>query len=299
MNNDEKKVSDALDDIFGSDFLEIDAVEEKKVDNETYLNEDDQAKKETFFNANLENKNLFDKENLTVINSASDTDIKPMSTEDIVKSMESSNTKDFNSSNIYDKPLEDKLEDTQPIIIDKNIDNKNNEEKKQDINYKKIIIYLSIGIVIGIIFFIIFMNIFVNKEKSTYCYYKAENNDFKLTDEYTIIFKQNKLIYIKGNYNYLAKTEEFKSQLEFIRKEKIPIIVNSNGMPGFTHIYEQSDSEIKILSYYDMSLIDYKVVDKNDDKAKPLSYINLKSNVTYKKLVDKLEKDGYKCTPSK
>ena len=90
-----------------------------------------------------------------------------------------------------------------------------------------------------------------------------------------------------------------QNQIEYIKDEKLPVIVNSNGMSGFTHIYEIGEDTLKISSYYDILSIDFSLVDKNDNKSNPISYVNLKSNTTYKDLKEDLEKNGYKCTPSK
>ena len=44
-----------------------------------------------------------------------------------------------------------------------------------------------------------------------------------------------------GKYKYTALTDEYKQQIEYVKNEKLPAIVNSNGMDGFTYIYEASD----------------------------------------------------------
>ena len=44
---------------------------------------------------------------------------------------------------------------------------------------------------------------------------------------------------------------------------------------------------------------DSNIIDKNDNKKNPLSYVNINSKTTYKSLIEYFEKNGYKCTKSK
>ena len=70
-------------------------------------------------------------------------------------------------------------------------------------------------------------------------------------------------------------------------------------MDGFTYIYEASDDYFLVSSYLDITKFDFNIIDKNDNKKNPLSYVNINSKTTYKSLIEYFEKNGYKCTKSK
>ena len=277
MNNNEKKVDDALSDIFDTDFLEINVDNEKKdfnLDgNKTSLEEskiklNDDKKTDNFTYNVYEDK--------TSIN------------DEFIKTQESKIEIDNSKTNLEENNIKIEQED---LLHTEKTSSKNNN--------KKLLIFIIVGILIGIVVVFYIVKTFLNVEKKTYCSYEASDTGFKLTDEYVITHKGNKITYVEGTYVYTALNDEFKSQIEIIKNEKLPVIVNSNGMAGFTHIFEESENYIKISSYYDTMLFDFSIVDKNDDKLKPISYINLKSDVTYKKLQQSLQEDGYKCTVSK
>ena len=113
-----------------------------------------------------------------------------------------------------------------------------------------------------------------------------------------ITYLGDEIIYIEGIYSYKTIPENIK-QLDKIREDKIPVIVNSNGMDGFTHIFEVGDTLFKAYSYYDYELINFELVDKNDQNKSPISYINIDSSKSYRKMKKDLENRGFKCINSK
>lgn len=184
--------------------------------------------------------------------------------------------------------LENKQEE-----IENNLNNKNDDELR-----KKILLYFLIGMVLGLILLYFVIKYFNNKEYLVNCSYEAEDFGYKITDEYKIKYKNNKILYVEGSYIYTVKTDDYKKQIEFIKKEKLPIIINSNGMKGFTYVYEESETFFKMQAYLDFSLFDYSKINKLDQKKIPISTFGIESN-NYKKLKEKLEKTGYICTLSK
>lgn len=173
-----------------------------------------------------------------------------------------------------------------PIIVDD--DTSSNEVNKKGLIYILVFIFVLV-VITAIILYI------TNSEKIITCTYNANDKGYKIIDEYVLVHKSNNLTYIQGEYIYEALNDEYKEQLSFVKEDKMPVIINSNGMPGFTHVYEAGDSYIKVYSYYDMTEIDFKKVDKINQKTTPVSYLKLKSTTTYKNLKTKLEKDGYVC----
>lgn len=279
MNDEEKNVNDALSNFFENDFLEINIDNDKEnIIKEKINHNDNITENEDFHNNELQlSDNKIDNVNLFLNDYSKQNEI------------DDSKTTEFNYN--FNEEYKEKENDTK--------EQENNVLDRKNTNYKKILLCFLIGFIIGGIIIFLIVNYVSNVERKTNCSFEAKDKNFKNTDEYTITYKGNKINYVEGIYTYIALTDDFKSQIEYIKEEKIPIIINSNGMPGFTHIYESSDNYLKILSYYDVMLFDFNVVDKNDNKATPISYIELKSDVTYKKLVESLEKNGYKCTQSK
>lgn len=286
--NNDNNVKQALDDIFGSDFIEIDSNNNAKNNNDDYFNispnEDDSSdindnitindNEENIDSNNIENTDNNISENTTILN-------------DDVKA-------DNDSLVIENEPDEVSAQtNIETNNVDNNIRKVNNKYSK-----KNIILYFVIGFLLGLILVFAILKNSVNKEKVINCSYKLSNKGFIVTDEYKITYKNKNISYIEGTYKYTSLTEEYKPQVEVIKEQKLPVIINSNGMSGFTHLYEISDTYLTVNSYYDFSLIDFNIVDKNDNKTTPISYLNFNSSTTIDSLKNDLIKQKYNCVNS-
>lgn len=256
MNNSDKNLKDALEDIFGDDFIEIDT-------------------------------NTLTSDNLSDVNERflfTDKD-EILSTNNDIKN----------------------LEPVKEVEIKEDKNNINNQ--KSDINDNKVIykkprgkhklIIGIISIIILIICLFIFINHLKNKTRIKTCKFSINAKEYTVSEEYKITYKNNKLLYVDGIYKYNALTEEFKSQVDYIKQDKLNVLVNSNGMPGFTYIYELDTDSFKISSYLDFNLIEFDKVDKIDQKNVPLSYFNINSKLTRKKLIENLEDKYFICNKTK
>ncbi len=211
--------------------------------------------------------------------------------------------KDTNDDNLTNTSLNIPNISSSEIIAPTSLDKENKiqetTEKDNDISYKKIILYFLIGFVLGFILIYIIVNFVLNKEKTINCSYSANDLGYKITDEYKIKYKNNTILKVDGSYIYTAKTEEYKSQIEYIKNEKIPVIINSNGMKGFTYLYEVSDSYFKVNSYLVYDLFEFDKINKIDQKNMPISYFKITSDKSVKKLKNELINKGYTCNLSK
>lgn len=211
--------------------------------------------------------------------------------------------KDTNDDNLTNTSLNIPNISSSEIITPTSLDKENNiqetTEKDNNISYKKIILYFLIGFVLGFILIYIIVNFVLNKEKTINCSYSANDLGYKITDEYKIKYKNNTILKVDGSYIYTAKTEEYKSQIEYIKNEKIPVIINSNGMKGFTYLYEVSDSYFKVNSYLVYDLFEFDKINKIDQKNMPISYFKITSDKSVKKLKNELINKGYTCNLSK
>lgn len=211
--------------------------------------------------------------------------------------------KDTNDDNLTNTSLNIPNISSSEIIAPTSLDKENNiqetTEKDNNISYKKIILYFLIGFVLGFILIYIIINFVLNKEKTINCSYSANDLGYKITDEYKIKYKNNTILKVDGSYIYTAKTEEYKSQIEYIKNEKIPVIINSNGMKGFTYLYEVSDSYFKVNSYLVYDLFEFDKINKIDQKNMPISYFKITSDKSVKKLKNELINKGYTCNLSK
>ena len=178
------------------------------------------------------------------------------------------------------------------------VDKKSKNKNKKSINIFSILLIGLIIIILGLIA-VYLPGYLENKEYVVNCSYSASVKGYKITDEYKITYKKDKIEYLDGKYKYTALTDEYKQQIEYVKNEKLPAIINSNGMDGFTYIYEASDDYFSVDSYLDITKFDFNTIDKNDNKKNPLSYVNINSKTTYKSLIEYFEKNGYKCTKSR
>lgn len=211
--------------------------------------------------------------------------------------------KDTNDDNLTNTSLNIPNISSREIIAPTSLENENNiqeaTEKYNNISYKKIVLYFLIGFMLGFILIYIIVNFVLNKEKTINCSYSANDVGYKITDEYKIKYKNNTILKVDGSYIYTAKTEEYKSQIEYIKNEKIPVIINSNGMKGFTYLYEVSDSYFKVNSYLDYDLFEFDNINRIDQKNMPISYFKITSDKSVKKLKNELINKGYTCNLSK
>lgn len=305
-------VEKALEDLFGESLDEEEVKKEKplfsdgndKVVVPVFTDKDDNVleNKNNDINENMIDSlirdNALDEEMLdTSVNNIKDLKDDMINKEDIAPSVKTLNNSAIEEENV---PISNNLG------MKKSEAAKENESKDKNNNSLKIdfsklntkFVFLSV-IALAFIIFIAVILYNTNKESKVSCSYDASDVGYKTHDEYLVSHRSNNITYIHGTYTYTAKTDEFKNQINIIKEEKIPVIVNSNGMEGFTHTYEISDNQISVFSYYDFTKIDFKKVDKNDDKITPISYVNFKSTTTYDKLIQNLKKSGYKCTSSK
>ena len=147
------------------------------------------------------------------------------------------------------------------VDLDKEVDRIIKENPEEPINNKKIILFIILGFILGFITIFLISNHMNNQEKSINCSYEIEDTGYKTTDEYKITYAGGKILKIYGIYKYKAKNEEFEKQIDYIKDEKIPVIINSNGMPGFTYLYEIGTDVIEIVCYLVFSDVDCNVID--------------------------------------
>ena len=207
---------------------------------------------------------------------------------------------DFNNENVTEdnKLINDNNQDEDNLVYNNEVDNTYSvpvEAEKEHLDNNKKLLYLIIGAIVIAILIIVLCIININCEKKTNCSYTFEDKNFKITDNYEIKYKKDKIIYVNGNYNYVAKTKEYQNQINNIRLEKIPAMVNSNAMKGFTYILNEENDAFQMKSSLDFTSFDYDEISKVDQKTKPISYFEIDSNLTYKKLKDILKKQGYSC----
>lgn len=234
------------------------------------IKEEDNDKVLNFMPNNFDNKDKntsldesFDKENKDDLNDIVNTNLEPASDEDITSSYESYNT---------------------PVETESNTPKKNNK-----------MLYLILGAIFVSILIVVLCILSINCEKKTSCSYAVDDSNYKITDTYEIKHKKNKILYVNGKYAYEAKTKDFENQISIIRQEKIPAMVNSNAMKGFTYILDEGNDRFSITSSLDFTSFDYNEISKIDQKTKPISYFEIDSNLTYEKLKNILENQGYTC----
>lgn len=264
MDNKDKDLKSALDDIFGDDFIEIDT--SSKIDDKNFVIDED-----------LENNIYSDKDEIV--------------------------NQEFNNTILVAEEKENKLVEETPIM-DKEEESvtieepKENKDSKKKRNNKKIIFIIGTLLVALILILTLIYFIFGIKRTIT-CSSSVEDTGYKYSDIYKITYKKNKIIYVESNYEYMALNKEYEDQIEYIRDEKIPVIINSNGMPGFTYIYESSDNFFKVKGYLDFTLFKMNEINKIDQDMMPISYFKINNKTTYKSLRKDLEKQGFTCTYKK
>ena len=277
MNDKEKSVEKALDDIFGSDFLEIDVnSNQSDIGNESAESKEDRLTSEVDSAIdNIVNNEVTNNVVANEVDSAIDNNVNNEITSNKITNEVEIENEDNNVKTHYE---------TIPI---------ENESKR--FNFKLNRVYVMPIIIILLIVVPSLIYLYINMVKKEVCTYNAIDIGYKIKDKYEITYKKNKLIYIKSTYSYNALTDEFKKQVKYIKEEKLPIIINSNGVPGFTYVYDVSDNEFKVSGYIDFTLIDFKKIDNNDFTRKPLSYFKVNSTSTYKSFTKNLKDNGFVC----
>ncbi|MBQ9013807.1 MAG: hypothetical protein IJ094_09730 [Bacilli bacterium] len=255
MDNKDKDVKSALDELFGSDFIEIDVNKEEKSNN-------------------IINDDLFD----DIINS----DIKK-DDQDIINTNKKEENNKLNT--LEEKNTNNNFVPNYVTTIQK---------KKENNKFNKLYLLLILIVVIAISIFFVYILYF--NERTIKCVSKAMDVGYKYSDEYKIKHKGNKITYLYSSYKYTALNDDYKREIEVIKNEKLPILLNSNGMDGFTYTYESTDEYFKINGYIDFEKINFKSVDKLNQDLVKISFYKINSKLTYKDLKKSLEKDGYTCT---
>lgn len=279
MEEKDDDIKRAIDDIFGDDIIEIDTSNDDLNEN---FNDDEE------FN-NVAKTSMENINNLSNIN-------------DNYSNESINNLNDINSN--Y---LNDSVNTLDDISADE-VNNDFNEEeylnedfvpngKKQSKPFDiKTLIYFTLGFLVLIVVIYAAISYANKREKIIKCSYEAEDVGYKVTDWYKIKYKNNNILYVEGEYNYIAKTNEYKGQIPYIKNEKIPVIINSNGMKGFTYIYETNESLFKVLTYLDYELFDYDRISNIDQSVFPISYFKINTNRSLSDLIKDLERKDYVCT---
>lgn len=253
MKKKDENVKEALDEIFGDDFIELDA---ESLDNE---------------NAPLIDRAVF-----------KDFELEEEQEEKLAENtVPTNNTKNI-SSNIQDKnilPAKDNI--------------KTNHQKKI-INTRMIILTIILIILVLIIGIGIYIGIFGIK-RNTVCKLIASDTGYNFSDVYTITYQKNIIKKIKSTYIYNATDDEFKNQVKYVKESKIPVVINSNGISGFTYVVEENDELFKVDGYLDFEQINFKELDTQDFQLFPITYKKINSKTTYKSFVNSLKKEGYSC----
>lgn len=167
----------------------------------------------------------------------------------------------------------------------------------KNLDFKTVILILLLCILASMIMVFFLTKNETAEENSFVCYKKIQTNDYDSTDEYILNHSKDKLTYVSGTYVYHAKTENAINNINAIKEDKLNVIINSNGIDGFTHTYEEGENSVLINSYYDMELIDFSKIKK--DEIKKLSYLKLTPKMKASDLRKLLENEGYTCTKGK
>lgn len=302
MDDDKKDVEHALDDIFDGDFIDKETDDVKNYDsfnNTSSISFVDSSKEDIkkieqkeeksndvnlLFNNIEEEKEKIESnvDNSNIVSEVSNNEKKEEITYNkvIVKRKKKKNTK----QEIVKKEKKENL--FKKLIFKRKLKNKDDKN-----GTKKFVIIM--GSVIAImILFIISYNIFF-KVKTVNYYYSAKLKEYKIIDKYQITKKGNKILSVIGTYKYEVLNDSYKDQLLYIKEEKLPVIINSNSMPGFTYLYEETDKSLSVDSYLDFTKFEYDKINKIDQKKKPISYFKISDKLTYKKFRKYLENKGY------
>lgn len=302
MNEQDKDVEHALDDIFNGDF--IDKENKDEVVNEVKNKIEEPEKYDPFTNnssisfkdsnndeiENLNNKPKVDSSIYSFIHKQSDDndnslDIETENSEINIISNDEDNSKietTYTNNDIHLNSHELKINES------------NNMDNKVTVHNKKRLIILCV--ILFIMILIVIFYLLLNKEKSTTCVYEADVKEYKIRDEYQITSKKNEVLYAIEYYLYEVKDDSFKEQLELIKHEKAPVVNNSNGLSGFTNFrFDYSDDYLDIGMVYDFTKFNYEEINKINQDTNPISYFKIKKNMTYDDLIKELKKNSFTC----
>lgn len=252
MHKKDDNLKDALDEIFGDDFIEVDTGD--KIE---------------------ENAPLIDRAIFT------DYELEEEKQEQLKRS-------NIATDNIKQIPVNNKANNNTPNK--KNIPKKEHTKRK----YKPFILIILTIIMVLLISLVVYIIVF-GIEKTTICELKAKDTGYNFSDSYIITYKKNNIMKIKSSYVYNATDSEFTEQVKFVKESKLPVVINSNGMSGFTYMVEESDNSFKVNGYLDFEKMNFKEVDKQDYDLFPITYEKINSKTTYNGFVNKLKKQGYIC----
>ncbi len=196
------------------------------------------------------------------------------------------------SFNVENNNEKEDFEDTAKFGVINNEDNQK-EENKFKLNKKTIIIISSILLVI--ILLVVVFKFILAENKVVTCVYEAEDTGYKVYDQYIITFEKGNITYIEGTYKYEAKTEEFYGQISAVKQKKLPVIVNSNGLSGFTYNFENTNTTISVYSYIDYAKIDFARLKNINQEVAPVAYFKIDKKDNKENLEENLKKEGYIC----
>ena len=284
MKDDKKTVEEALNDIFDGDFIEVDSKNKK---------EDKDIKKES----TNEKASIFDEvkfEDDTSYNKPIDDNLVYHEYDNKVSEINNEETKKEQNTSDNKIPEDEENNSTLKNEVKEDLTKENKKTKK-----KLFIILYLVGILIGIFLIIIIFLYLSNKKHVLKCDLNIKDTGYKVTDTYLIAYQKDNILYLNSDYNYKALNDEYKKQIEFIKQEKIPVMINSNSMSGFTYIYESGEDYFNIKGSLDFTKFNYKEINKINQKTNPISYFTIKKGMKLDDIKKKLEKDGYKCIKNK
>lgn len=244
MDNSDKELKTALDEVFGDDIIELDANDNEKIN----LMDADYFKKKS------QQQLFFEKIKLII-----------------------------NKNAVKEEPLNS----SEPVKID----------VKE--TYKRYI--MGIVIIIAVLMFILFIvSIFTNNDtKVTTCTTNVEEAGYKISEEYKVSYVKNKIKKVEGKYNYIAKTDDFKKQVEVMKNEKVSVLINSNGINGFKYDYEFDEKSLTFNTILNYDEIDFNVIKNVDQIVTPISFITIDKKRKFNQLEEELVKKGFTCVSSK
>lgn len=279
-NNNDNELEKALDDIFGSDFIEInvDDASKKSEDKKDGFHVFIDSQKEDLSKKNINKKDaekpLFKHEDTTYIDSNKKDEkdhLKPV--------LDESSEPKVNAGNDEEIPKQKKP-----------------KKKNKKFAFTFVFIFLAILVFSGLIY--LGFSLTIGFEKVTICQQEASDDGYEYSDQYKITYHKNKISYVESVYSYKALNEEYEDQVDLIKDEKLSVVINSNGMSGFTYVYQVSDDSFSVNGYLDFTLFNFEEIDQINQDLMPLSYFKISSDLTYEDLVSDLESQGYTCTRS-
>lgn len=290
MDKKDDELQKALDDIFGDSITTNKTNNEKTIGSE-YL------------------KEPLDIEEITVDENTYETKEQKINNEEFEKTLLLPINEEKENGLVMEQNKEEKEKnDVEETVLDSLAEDKNNESEEivsepsneeSSISINKFIIYFLIGILIGFVVIYLLLNSGNKKTMVSNCSFSVEDANYKINEEYKITYNKNNINFVEGSYLFKAKTEEYKNQVEFIKKDKIPVIINSNGMSGFTYMYETTSDSFKVNLYLDYEKFNKEKIKEIDQEITPISFFEIKTEKNYDNLIKTLENKGFNCTKSK